>query len=267
MGEGLKYEQFTRDIYQTLLEREGLTVDVQHNLKIKGKATFHQIDVYWECKVGLGIHKVAIECKNYNKNLSVGRVKEFWSSISDIGNINGIMVTSKGYQKGAKEFAEYYGIKLVVLRETIDEDWEGRVRYLTTTIESISSKVTNIYIKLDKEWMFEKFKGKISDNLNLKLNLTNEFMVVDSKGAKVNSLLELEDRLPILDSEAKQGLKHFYTFNDSYIITEMFGMVKIVGIEFTYNISVGKMKFDYDGKETAKAIMKDVLSGEINFVR
>ena len=37
--------------------------------------------------------RFAIECKNYNQTISLGRIRDFHSIIRDIGNTNGIMVT------------------------------------------------------------------------------------------------------------------------------------------------------------------------------
>jgi len=36
--------------------------------------------------------RVAIECKNYLNEITVGKVRDFHSVLSDIGNINGIKV-------------------------------------------------------------------------------------------------------------------------------------------------------------------------------
>lgn len=46
MNTDTEYELLTREIYQNLLEKEGLTITVQHNVELKGKATKHQIDVF-----------------------------------------------------------------------------------------------------------------------------------------------------------------------------------------------------------------------------
>lgn len=67
MNKGTEYEKLIQEIYQDLLKKDELTTEVQHNVKIQGKATKHQIDIYWEYKIAGVHHKVAIECKNYNK--------------------------------------------------------------------------------------------------------------------------------------------------------------------------------------------------------
>src|SRR4051812_15378062 len=113
-----EYELFAKEIYAALLKEQGITVDVKHNVKIQGRSTSHQIDVYWEYRVAGVLMRVAIECKNYDskKNpVGIGKVRDFFGVLSDIGNISGIMVTKRKYQEGAMKFARTHGINLMTL--------------------------------------------------------------------------------------------------------------------------------------------------------
>ena len=146
----IEYELLTKEIYQTLLNAEGLkTIDVCHNVKVKGKAFEHQIDVYWEYEIAGIKHKVAIECKNYNTEVSVGKVRDFYGVLADIGNVSGIMVTKIGFQKGAKEYAQHYGINLKELREPTDTDWSGRIRSVNFIIQILEPVVKARHVELD----------------------------------------------------------------------------------------------------------------------
>ncbi len=266
MNKNIEYEKFTQDIYQTLINEEGLTISVLHNLKLQGIATKHQIDVYWEYIIAGVNNKVAIECKNYNREISIGKVRDFHSVLSDVRNVNGIMVTKVGYQKGAKEYAEKYGIKLIILREPIDEDWEGRVKTIVTNIQAISNHVTNWKLELDLNWIKNNFPMEQLKNFEFTVTgMNNEIWVVDNKNNKIKNLLQLQDSLPFNENE-KLNLKYYQTFDDGFIETDKYGKIKIEGIHFTYDIHVAKSKFIIDGAETAKAIVKDVLSGELKFI-
>ncbi len=118
MNQNAEYEKFTQEVYQKLIKADGIhTIDVQHNVKLLGKSgQEHQIDVYWEYEIAGVEHKVAIECKNYNRTVPIGKVRDFYGVLSDLKNVVGIMVTKVGYQEGAKKFAESYGINLKELR-------------------------------------------------------------------------------------------------------------------------------------------------------
>lgn len=266
MNKNTEYEKFTQDIYQTLINEEGLTISVLHNLRLQGIATKHQIDVYWEYMIAGVNNKVAIECKNYNREISIGKVRDFHSVLSDIVNINGIMVTKIGYQKGAKEFAEKYGIKLIILREPIDEDWKGRIKTIVTNIQAISNYVTNWKLELDLNWIKNNLPIEKLKNFEFTVTgMNDKIWILDSNDNRIKNLLQLQNRLPFNENE-RTNLKHYESFEDGFIETEKYGKIKIKGIHFTYDIQVAKSKFMIDGAETAKAIIKDVLSGELKFI-
>ncbi|WP_373687671.1 restriction endonuclease [Virgibacillus proomii] len=50
------------------------------------------------------------ECKNWNSKVSKEKILALKSIIEDIPNSVGVMVAPKGYQIGAKKFAEHHGI-------------------------------------------------------------------------------------------------------------------------------------------------------------
>jgi len=58
------YELLVREIYQQMLDQDqAQNVVVQHNVQKQGRATSHQIDVYWEFCLGGVTHKVAVQAK------------------------------------------------------------------------------------------------------------------------------------------------------------------------------------------------------------
>lgn len=38
MNKNIEYEKFAQDIYQVMINTQGITIDVQHNVKLKGKS-------------------------------------------------------------------------------------------------------------------------------------------------------------------------------------------------------------------------------------
>lgn len=125
-----EYEQFTRKVFAGLSSQKRVkTIKLQHNVKLLGNSgTRHQIDVYWEYEKDGQLHKVAIECKNYSKNVPIGKVRDFYGVIDDIDDLQGIMITRKGFQDGAKKYAASKNIHLKELRAPIGkESLAGRV--------------------------------------------------------------------------------------------------------------------------------------------
>lgn len=85
MNPNTEYEKFAQEIYQGLINAEGHTIDVKHNIKLMGKSgQEHQIDVYWEYELAGVKQKVAIECKNYNSPVPIGKIRDFHSVLSDL---------------------------------------------------------------------------------------------------------------------------------------------------------------------------------------
>ena len=113
-----EYEKFAQEVYQELVNADvAKSTEVRHDIKILGKSgQKHQIDVYWEYEIAGVLHKVAIECKNYNKLVPVSKVRDFYGVLSDLNNVSGIMVTKIGYQEGAEKIGNHYGISLKELR-------------------------------------------------------------------------------------------------------------------------------------------------------
>jgi hypothetical protein len=267
MNKNTNYETFARDVYQKLLAQDGLTVEVLHDQVIQGNAAKHQIDVFWEFSFAGVNHKVAIECKNYNKSVSIGKVRDFKSVLEDIGNTNGIMVTTKGFQKGAIEFAEHYKIKLIVLREPLEPDWQGKIRYLDTTIQVHDISITNTFIRLDLEWFKESFPEVDPKSVKITFTgLNSEIHILDNLGNELTNLLELENKLR-KEVSVTESFTHFFPFSNGYIETNEYGAVKIERVELTYKTLTSQSKHVLDRHSFTKALIQDISTGEMKFIQ
>jgi hypothetical protein len=167
-SEAIEYEKITQTIYQNILKTEGVNnIKVEHNVDIPGRSgVAHQVDVMWNFRQANIEHVVLIECKNYNSNITLEKIRNFFGVLYDIGNAKGIMVTKTGYQKGVVRFARYYGIGLKLLREPLKEDWENRVRNIHFQIFlkfAVSTKEKPIEVQVYLSPENEEQKGRIVD--------------------------------------------------------------------------------------------------------
>lgn len=272
MNPNTEYEKFAQEIYQGLLNEERIkAIQVQHNVKLRGKSgQLHQVDVYWEYELAGVNHKVAIECKNYNKPVSVGKVRDFYGVLSDLNNVNGIMVTKVGYQKGAKEFATHYGINLKELRlPNKEESIIGRLEL------NLNIFITRRLFLLDDEWAkssinlegYRKYLMFFSgDNdwttTDFPLETLPDAKICDKNGIPIVSFDELEDKLPSENTEPE----YIFNFEDAYIDTRNMGRVKIKKVKYVFIQEREKKVFDIDARYFIKAILKDVLNGEIKVI-
>lgn len=263
-NQNTEYEKLVQDIYQTLHKSEFNTINVEHNKKVAGKSgCHHQIDVYWEFEMVGEIHRVAIECKNYSSGVSISKIRDFFGVIYDIGNVKGIFITKVGYQSGAKQFADYYNISLKEVRLPTQEDWKGRLKTIQVDINALSYDVKERDIILDNEWLRDKnLKNEISSP-TISSN-ENEILIYDSSGKVITDFYKMKMNLPHEWKEAKE-LEHNYNFTDGFIDIPNLGKVKINSVKFTYDVLLATEQVVSDGEAIAKAILKDVKSGDIKF--
>jgi hypothetical protein len=119
-GSSKGFELLVREICQQMLDQDqALNVVVQHNVQKQGRATSHQIDVYWEFCLGGVTHKVAVQAKKWKNPIRKGDVLTFKGVLEDLPGTIGIMVASSCYQKGAVEVAEAAGIMICNLEENL----------------------------------------------------------------------------------------------------------------------------------------------------
>lgn len=255
MNPNTEYEKFAQEIYQGLLNEEIIkAIQVQHNVKLRGKSgQLHQVDVYWEYELAGVNHKVAIECKNYNKPVSVGKVRDFYSVLSDLNNVNGIMVTKVGYQKGAKEFAAHYGINLKELRlPNKEESIIGRLEL------NFNISITRCLFLLDDEWaksninlegyrkylMFFSGDNDWTTTDYFPLETLPDAKICDKNGIPIVSFDELEDKLPSENTEPE----YIFNFEDAYVDTRNMGRVKIKKVKYVFIQEREKKVFDIDAR-------------------
>jgi hypothetical protein len=87
----------------------------------------------------------------------------------------------------------------------------------------------------------------------------------DKHGNKIKSFYQLDEELP-KSMESGKDLKHTYQFEDAYIEVDKIGKVKIKEVQYLYDVNIGNAhKIKIDGEATAKAILKDVVTGKILF--
>lgn len=273
MNPNIEYEKFTQEIYQELVNADVIkTTCVQHNVKLKGRSgQEHQIDVYWEYEIAGTKHKVAIECKNYNQAVPIGRVRDFFGALYDLVDVKGIMVTKVGYQKGAKEYASYYGIDLKELRSPnpgeaiigeIEHHFNITIRHCLFLVdenyaETKGFNVSRYKQRIDSIGISNTPKWINSTHIPLQLIDNN---IIDSNGENIASLDEIEKTLPEnSDSDI------IFKYKDAYVNT-IWGNIKIDEIKFEYKYTNEKKIIAIDAQELVKAILKDALNGEIRLI-
>jgi hypothetical protein len=158
MSEARDYELLVRAVIEQLAQFNGVeTLRLEHDVKVTGRSTTNQVDVLWEFRDADGlVMRIAIEARHLTKRVDQGRLHAFRSVIDDItvsdATTRGVMITTVGYQSGAKQVADTYGIGVLELRAPVDTDWSGLIRMLAIDIQVQIPSVTHLQIRADPGW-------------------------------------------------------------------------------------------------------------------
>ena len=275
MNPNTEYELFTQSVYQQLVDMDvAKATEVEHNKQLEGRSgQKHQIDVYWEYEIAKTKHRVAIECKNYNKPISKQIVCAFKGVLDDLNGVSGIMVTRIGYQKGAKEYAKEYGISLKELRspkrgETI----------IGEIVHHIHIESRQILYKVDEEWATKhqidiaEYKQRMDmirlDHNHKWSNATHiplpncDGIIRNSKGKEISSTAVLEKTIP---DHPTDDFPIVFRYEDAYV-SSPWGLLKILEVMFDYEIDDQETIITLDAEGFVKAILKDALSDKTDYL-
>lgn len=262
-AKGTAYEQFVQGLYQTLHGAEGFeNVKIEHNkTNLVGRSgCAHQIDVYWEFTIAGKSYRTAIECKAFDQAVPIGKIRDFYGVLADVPGLQGIFVSLFGFQSGAKQYAEHYGIDLKEIRPPADADWEGRVQDIKLRFFIVMPKITAHRLDVTKA-----FLATLKDDERLDVpfsGTTYDSFVVDGQGAHVASLEEIRQRLPA-GTQAATGLVETVPFPGCFYPASNGLRIPIDSVTVRYDVEVEQA--DILGKRAAKAIIKDVNTGDTLF--
>lgn len=275
MNLNTEFERFTQRIYQKLVNNDVLRpTKVQHNVKITGKSGCeHQIDVYWEYAIAGNMHRVAIECKNYDSLVPVGKVRDFQGVLADLSNVNGIMVSRKGYQEGVKKYAAEYGISLKKLRSP------GANEILGTITTAAQADMRHTLFLIDEGWISENHfdierlrdfyitfqSDKIDywrEATHFPVEIKNN-IIRDTEGMVISSLDGLEKQLP---EKPELGTSFVFPFYDGWIESRYWGPVRIREVKFEYECVIQESSLNLAADDFVEGILYDAISGKEEYI-
>ncbi|MBR4660713.1 MAG: restriction endonuclease [Bacteroidales bacterium] len=275
MNRNTEFERFVQRVFQKLACNDLLKPSrVEHNVKLKGKSGCeHQIDVYWEYEKDGNTHRVAIECKNYKTHVPIGKMRDFFGVLKDLNNVRGILVSSKGYQEGAKKFADFYGIALKELRRP---GWNESIGSITTTVHA---DIRNTLFLIDEGWIAEhnfsldrlrkfyaEFQDEKADYWRAATHFpieTKDHYIRNAKGEKISSLDALEQQLP---ENPEPGTEIVFPFEDGWLESSHWGPVRIREVKFEYESRVQETTLNLAADDFVEAILEDALGDKTDYV-
>lgn len=245
------YEQFVQDVYQSLVDQDAVkTIGVRHNVVLTGKSgATHQIDVFWEFELAGQQYRTCVECKHYSSDIKKSHVASFATILDDIGNANGIFVTTEGYQKGAKLLARQRNIRLILLNPTIravEMEMVLQVPHVSNFKFEFNAEAARVMLAATGLKTFT-FTG------------TGETAVLREEAT--GELHDLTKALGALPTEgpARVDLSK-YTFKTQI------GWIPLVAATFDVKFSEIRESFSIEAEDAVKAIVEDVLANTKHYV-
>lgn len=162
---GKQYELRVKSLYESILALHGdefKNIRVKHNVHLEsisarskdGTSIKRQIDVYWEFELAGTVHRVCVQTKDMDRRVTLGMVDTFRSVLDDIaGQPRGIIVSRKGYQKGAEAFAKARGIDILVFSEIPETETPSKV---DLQFSLLAMGISKIEFTIDLDWVKER---------------------------------------------------------------------------------------------------------------
>ena len=189
---GLEYEVIVQSIFQEIHNQEAVkNISVQRDVSLFGKSSVsHQIDVFWEFEHAGIRYQTVVQAKDWTSSVKKEQVLTFKAVLDDLPKQpRGIIVTSKGFQSGAKTFADSHGIELFQLKEegeevrlTFDQIFKlgfGSFANMRVNLDNqcldvthYEIKLSNLKIRLSEKWKKQKVKSLGSSVVENALQLT-----------------------------------------------------------------------------------------------
>ncbi|PEK36111.1 MULTISPECIES: restriction endonuclease [Bacillus cereus group] len=262
---GTKYERLAAVVFKTLNTSDAVIHDL--TLRGDGKNASHQIDVTIEHS---NVSKrFLVECKDYNAKVGIGIVRDFFGAVSQIKPDEAFVVTTEGYTKGARSFAEDEGIKLALLRSFKNEDWEGRIREIhinATGIVMDTPKISWIPANQDE---FDNFLAKASqDELNSVQGVnTVDTFFYDSQGNPQDNFQTVLN--PIFNSfpkNANQSTVDQYEFDATKYVKMAGTLLGIKGFNYEYTCYEITSETIIDAGKKIALLLFEVIDGTLDKV-
>lgn len=240
---GIEYEVFVQKLVQAIIDSETAVgqknIIVRHNETIPDKNGIQrQFDVLWDYELGGVTYRTIIECKDYNSSISIDKVDALIGKLTDFPGVRGIIATTKGYQRGAKEKAQQHNVELLCVREQNDNDWvdaDGTplIREVAVNIVILNApRIIRCDTFLDKNYV-EANNIDIS-LINFSKSLNVDVIIEDIEKNERYSLFELQHK--IANKDDNYGKHEKDIFFENAFISDNTIRVKLKKIHVLYEV-------------------------------
>ncbi len=272
---GVPYEELTQQIFQALNDQTVVnTLRVERNVKLQGRTTKHQIDVYWEFEMGGVVYRTVVQAKDWQQPVKQEQILAFRAILDDLpGQPRGIFVTRTGYQSGAIEVAKAHGIQIYELREPTAKDMEGKVMSFHLRISVFAPKSTNIEPFFDQAWAVaerERRGFERDEVVEIKVGgFEDQLFLLNEAGEKAGTFHSIiQSMFPAAYIEAPPTVKEHLFTEPTYLPTgnSRFPRTKLLGIRATISVERQNQETILKGEDFIGFVMHDVIGDKTRLI-
>lgn len=259
---GTKYERLAAFVLKSLKCND----TVVHDIKLVGKSTVkHQIDITVESS---GRQKrVLIECKDFDisgKKVGLSIVRNFWGVIDDVHPDEAIVITCNGFSSKAMKYAKNKNIKLSVLREFVESDWEGRIKTIAVTMHTLCITKPTVEMYFPDQENSSKYCSDLSDAEISSNGIFKGDQVFLNLNAERIQLTNYIEKITNAHPRKIPGLVclHIDLSNNS-IEVEKRGEIGISDIFVKFEVVHGEEYFKITSDKVARLILSDITGSDM----
>lgn len=252
---GTKYERLAAVVFKILDQSD----TVIHDLRLRGdgKTARHQIDVTVE-KNG-NKKRILIECKEYEKVVGIKVIRDFYGAVSQIKPDEAFVITTKGFTREAIHFAKDENIRLAILREAKDDDWEGLIRKININLICLFMDTPQIsfvaFDEQEKDRIYELLKDHWGETQNI---WTKDAYFYDEDFQPISNFQDMI--APIVNAaprEVGKVTKGRHEFGRKLFVKILSHFVAIKGFDYEFNsYAIERNIVVDDGGKVASLLLK-----------
>ena len=146
------YQELTEELMRRLGAATGITtLRLEREVPLSGRANPNRIDVLWEVEGASGERvRLLFECRRHKRRITQQALHSWRSIVDDVSEAGvvsvGVMVTTTGYQRGARRVADTYGIAILELRAPTERDLANRWPPVHMELVARTPQVTDLAV-------------------------------------------------------------------------------------------------------------------------
>jgi hypothetical protein len=260
---GVAYERLIEGVVAAIGAAAGVqTLELRTRARIAGATMTHEVDVWWRFRAGDRDRSVWISCKDWANPVGNGALWEFVGKLDDIRpRPHGVFVVRRRLQASALKVARAHGITAWEVREPTDEDWEGRLHTINTTLVlSAPEQQIEVHVPVDSDHGSEEHG----------LTAPRQVQVLDQRGRPSGRLADL---IRELTATAPPGMATDWEerrrdFDPSITLVHEDGRRQLVAaLIVRTRWHTMRREIRVGGPETISLIIRDALTDDMSIVQ